>query len=114
MKKSQLSGIFFLLLGIYFFLPHIYVKKGCKHMTDTQINLIRNILEKSIYPVLPTQLVTIISAIPMDKLIYLTEIRLRINQPLLLVLGNTDIVLSPTGKLITEYDEAYLCTRDDL
>lgn len=83
-------------------------------MTDTRANVTKTILEKHIYRVLPAHIVEIFSSVPGDELVYLTEIRLRINQPLLLVLGNRDIILSPTGKIISDYDGAYLCTRDDL
>ena len=83
-------------------------------MADTQMYSIKTLLEKFIYPVLPVHIVTIINTIPVDKLTYLTEIRLRINQPLSLVLGNTDIFVSDTGKVITDSNDAYLCDRDDV
>jgi len=82
-------------------------------MTVTNI-LSESILEKYIYPVLPVRLVTMIRAVPAAILANLTEIRLRINRPLLLVLGNTDIIVNPMGRVITKYDEAYLCNQDDV
>lgn len=83
-------------------------------MTDKKSILIENILEKQIYPILPVKLVSIIRSVPVDTLVDLTEIRLRANLPLLLVLGNTDIIVSPMGKAITNYEEAYLCNQDDV
>ncbi|MBP2625541.1 MAG: stage sporulation protein [Firmicutes bacterium] len=75
---------------------------------------IENILEKFIFPVLPPHLVAIISAIPTAQLAYLMEIRLRINRPLLLVLGSVDIMLSSMGAIVNDLDAAYLCTREDV
>jgi stage III sporulation protein AA len=83
-------------------------------MTDKKNISIENILEKYIYPVLPGKLVSIIRSIPVAALVDLTEIRLRAHLPLLLVLGNTDIIISSVGKVITNYEEAYLCSQDDV
>jgi stage III sporulation protein AA len=83
-------------------------------MTDKKSILIENILEKQIYPILPVKLVSIIRSVPVATLVDLTEIRLRANLPLLLVLGNTDIIVSPMGKVIANYEEAYLCNQDDV
>ncbi len=83
-------------------------------MTDKKNIWIENILEKQIYPILPIKLVSIIRSVPVATLVDLTEIRLRANLPLLLVLGNTDIIVSPMGKVITNYKEAYLCNQDDV
>lgn len=83
-------------------------------MSDATNILIENILEKYIFAVLPSRLVTMIRAVPAVKLANLTEIRLRINRPLLLVLGNTDMVVSPIGKVATNYEESYLCNQEDV
>lgn len=83
-------------------------------MHNIQEKEIKNILEKFIFPVLPLHLVTIISAIPITQLAYLMEIRLRVNRPLLLVLGSVDIMLSSAGDIVNDLDVAYLCTRDDI
>ena len=83
-------------------------------MLNIRIKEIKNILEEFIFPVLPLHLVTIISAIPTAQLTYLMEIRLRVNRPLLLVLGSVDIMLSSVGDIVNDLDEAYLCTRDDI
>ena len=83
-------------------------------MINNQKIEIENILEKFIFPVLPLNLVTIISAIPVAQLSYLMEIRLRVNRPLLLVLGSVDIMLSPVGHIVNDREAAYLCSRDDI
>jgi stage III sporulation protein AA len=83
-------------------------------MTDSKLILVKNILEDYIYPVLPYKLVTMIREIPLEKLIDLTEIRLRVNHPLLLVLGNTDILVSPMGNTSTIHGKTYVCNQDDL
>ena len=83
-------------------------------MTDNKVFLIQKILKQSIYPVLPNNLVTMISAISFAQLADLTEIRLRINQPLLLVLGNRDISVSTMGRVVEDYNESYLCNQDDI
>jgi len=83
-------------------------------MLDIQKKEIENILKKFIFPVLPPHLVTIISAVPIVHLAYLIEIRLRINRPLLLVLGSVDIMLNSRGDIVNDVTAAYLCTRDDI
>lgn len=83
-------------------------------MLDIQKKEISLILEKFIFPVLPPFLVTIIRAVPIGQLVYLTEIRLRVNKPLLLVLGSVDIMLNSLGEIVHDVDETYLCTRDDI
>lgn len=83
-------------------------------MLNIQSEEIKIILENYIYPVLPLQLVTIISAVPTHELACLMEIRLRVNRPLLLVLGSVDIILSPTGTIVNDLAAAYCCTRDDI
>ncbi len=83
-------------------------------MTDNKNILIKKILEQSIYSVLPEQLIAMISAVSLEHLRDLTEIRLRINQPLLLVLGNQDITINAMGEVVTNSNEAYLCNPDDI
>lgn len=83
-------------------------------MLNIQIKNNNNILKDFIYPVLPLHLVTIISAVSTIQLACLMEIRLRVNRPLLLVLGSVDIMLSAMGDIVYDLDAAYLCTRDDI
>jgi len=83
-------------------------------MLKIQKKEILTMLEKFIFPVLPSHLVAIISAIPIDQLTYLTEIRLRVNRPLLLILGSVDIMLSSVGDIVHDVERAYVCTLDDI
>lgn len=71
-------------------------------------------LEKFIFPVLPYHLGAIIRSISAMRLTNLMEIRLRINRPLLLVLEDMDIMLSPKGEMLRTQEEAYVCNRDDI
>lgn len=83
-------------------------------MADEKTILLQKLLEETIYPVLPDTLITMIRAVNPKQLTGLTEIRLRTKQPLLLVLGNQDIAISLAGKVVTDYQEAYLCNQNDI
>lgn len=75
---------------------------------------IHQVLLQHIYPILPSHLSQIINSVSDNVLIKLTEIRIRANQPLLLVLGsNNDIMVSASGE-VTNHVQAYHCTRQDL
>ncbi|MCE5287351.1 MAG: stage III sporulation protein AA [Pelosinus sp.] len=69
---------------------------------------------KDIYPVLAPQLASILQLVQADILGAVTEIRIRTLKPLMLVLGNEDIMLSAAGQVTKSSHEAYLCTEDDL
>lgn len=73
-----------------------------------------NILEKFIFPMLPCHIVDMMRVIPSTELLHLTEIRLRINKPVLLVLGIKDILLRPYGLRGIDQNTTYLCSRDDV
>lgn len=73
-----------------------------------------DVLEKFIFPMLPYHVVDMMRAIPRTELRNLTEIRLRINKPVLLVLGVKDRLLWPYGLIGIDQNTAYLCTRDDV
>lgn len=83
-------------------------------MDSIEKSKIETILESFIFPVLPYHIAGMIQRIPFSQLTYLTEIRLRANRPLLLVLGNTDGMLTPKGEWINQQEEAYHCSRDDV
>jgi len=83
-------------------------------MFTIQKKEIENILHSYIFPVLPSHLVGLIGAISASQLVDLMEIRLRVNKPLLLVLGSVDIMVSPAGTIVNDQNGAYLCTRDDI
>ncbi|WP_378955578.1 stage III sporulation protein AA [Pelosinus sp. sgz500959] len=83
-------------------------------MLAIEKNEIETILQNFIFPILPYQLAAMIREVPISQLTNLTEIRLRVNKPLLLVLGNVDIMLTSKGKFLRTQDGAYRCDRDDI
>jgi len=72
------------------------------------------VLQQCIFPVLPSHLVAMISSIPTTALADVTEIRLRVNKPLLLVVGKEEMLVSPLGRTVVDPQFAYLCSRDDI
>lgn len=83
-------------------------------MVENLITKSRNILEAFIFPVLPVHIALMISRLPINTLHELTEIRLRVNRPLLLVLGMQDQMLASCEGRRGDVDISYLCTRDDV
>lgn len=77
------------------------------------MNNIQNILTKYIYPLLPPHIAHILKQLPVKSLANVTEIRIRVNQPLLLVTGNQDIMVSDIGQE-NNPSKAYHSTRQDL
>lgn len=71
----------------------------------------QNILEEFIFPVVPPHFIAMLTAVSDFPI---KEIRLRINRPIVLVLGESDIMLSPLGGVVTEEQAAYQCTREDI
>lgn len=65
----------------------------------------KQVFKEYIFPVLPPTIVRTIETIPETILEQVTEVRLRVNQPLLLVLSTNDVVC---GRPV------YYCTREDL
>lgn len=100
---------FYRFIVINFFLLHIYVKKGGWNMTN-----IINIMENYIYPVLPPVLIAVLRKVPLEVMSQLTEIRLRAERPLLLVLGATDMLLDNKGCPVAEPNKAFYCSREDI
>lgn len=74
---------------------------------------IQNILAKYIYPMLPPHITQLLMKLPVRLLANVTEIRIRVNQPLLLVTGNQDIMVADTGPE-TNPAQVYYSTRQDL
>ncbi len=73
------------------------------------MNNMQTSLNKHIYPILPPHIARLIAALPGSLLNKLTEIRIRANQPLQLVLGNQDITVQ------TEHtSQVYQCTCEDV
>ncbi len=75
---------------------------------------VSNVLKESVFPVLSPQLVSVLQGTPNILLNQVTEVRLRAELPLLLVLSNTDVMLNLSGQAIDTFSEAYVCSRDDL
>jgi stage III sporulation protein AA len=73
-----------------------------------------NAWENEIKQILPPKLFAIIENIPAKIKTQLTEIRLRVGQPLLLVLQQEDAFAAPDGKCPVSFHEAYFCTPDDI
>lgn len=70
---------------------------------------IQTTLNEHIYPVLPPHIAQLIAALPGSQLGRTTEIRLRANQPLQLVLGSEDITVQTEHKT-----RVYQCTSEDV
>ncbi|MEG6585625.1 stage III sporulation protein AA [Dendrosporobacter sp. 1207_IL3150] len=78
------------------------------------MNQISHTLEQYIYPILPPVIVGILKAVSLSVISQLTEIRLRADQPVLLVLANRDTLVSPNGLTDIDPDSAYICSREDV
>lgn len=76
--------------------------------------VIDEILTKQIFPILSPNITAILRRVPLERLSGLTEIRLRINRPLLVVLGSKDYMLTSDGELTADSVNAYLCQIDDI
>lgn len=74
----------------------------------------RKIFEQTIIPILSQPVADLIQKIPKTLLLQTTEIRLRVGQAIMLVLGTQDIFLSPTGLPVSYGDQAYCCTSEDV
>ncbi|MGI6093317.1 MAG: stage III sporulation protein AA [Veillonellaceae bacterium] len=75
---------------------------------------ITEIINDQIFPILPPNIGTLLKRIPESHLAAVTEIRLRINKPLMLIVGSEDYMISSTGSLVGETRNAYFCTNDDI
>mgnify|MGYP000949108944 CR=1 FL=1 len=75
---------------------------------------ISRILTRDILPVLSPRLGRLLKIQPPAILEKLTEIRLRVNQPLRLVLGSGDLMLSEHGQPVITSEAAYCCSREDI
>jgi len=114
-KKIPVIRDFFLFLLVYISKKSIGMyRKDDKQMFVQQQSESKHVLDDFIFPVLPSPIVGMIRAIPTGQLHALTEIRLRVNKPLLLVLGMKDMMVGPYGVIAMEQTTAYLCTREDI
>nr|WP_092067311.1 stage III sporulation protein AA [Dendrosporobacter quercicolus]NSL46518.1 stage III sporulation protein AA [Dendrosporobacter quercicolus DSM 1736]SDL53954.1 stage III sporulation protein AA [Dendrosporobacter quercicolus] len=78
------------------------------------MNQVSYALEHHIYPVLAPALKGILRALPAAQKNELTEIRLRVGQPLLLITGVTDLMVGLNGQSVVEAAQAYVCSREDV
>ncbi len=73
----------------------------------------RNIVTQQICPVLPPHIATLLMLLPDTIVNKITEIRIRVGQPLLLVLDTSDIMVTQSGKTATDL-QGYRCSSEDL
>lgn len=72
------------------------------------------VLTQTIYAVLPTRVVEILRLLPLALWQQITEIRLRIGQPVLLVAGQQDYLLGQDGIAATQGAAIVICRRADI
>jgi stage III sporulation protein AA len=70
--------------------------------------------EQFVYPVLAPAIAAVIRAAPAELRRAATEIRLRVNLPLLMITAGGDVALSADGKPGNCGDGCYVCSREDL
>lgn len=75
---------------------------------------ITKVMENDIYPILPPALTTVLRRVPLLVMSQLTEIRLRAKQPLLLVLGSSDMLIDQRGRSVAAINSAVHCSREDI
>lgn len=74
----------------------------------------RLILSKDILPALPSNLRSIIGSMPLDIVETLQEIRLRKGRPLMIVTGETDFYIAPSGRPVESPEMAYTINEADI
>lgn len=75
---------------------------------------ILELLRKQIYPYLPPTVSSLLEKAAASVIGQVTEIRLRANQPLMLVSTKGDIWLTQEGRETKKIDDAYKCSKDDI
>jgi len=78
------------------------------------MNDISSTMDRFIYPILAPGLVSILRSVSGTVVNRITEIRMRINQPLLLVLGINDAMVNLAGQITTDTNQAYICSSEDV
>ncbi|MDU4960412.1 MAG: stage III sporulation protein AA [Sporomusaceae bacterium] len=71
-------------------------------------------IEQTLLPLLPPLLAAALARLPGDCWRQATEIRLRAAQPVLILLGGTDYMLLPDGRLSQTAAGALICSREDI
>lgn len=72
------------------------------------------VLEREIYPYLPESIKDRLRLVQVSVLERIVEIRLRVKQPLLIVLPDIDYTVASDGALRTDLVNAYICTAEDI
>jgi stage III sporulation protein AA len=71
-------------------------------------------IEKTLIPILPPSIAEAVLRLPAFILQQVTEIRLRVGQPVLIMIGRADNMLCSDGILRNEVTRAVTCTREDI
>lgn len=71
-------------------------------------------VKQQIIPYLSPSIKSILNSLSLNNLHNLEEIRLRINRPLILKLGDDDYSIDETGRLTRRWNEGYVVSEDDL
>ena len=74
----------------------------------------KDVFRKYIYPFLPPNLTALLDKVPSELVGQINEIRIRIQQPLSLVLMSGDVLLDCNGRVCKSGDDAYICMREDV
>lgn len=74
----------------------------------------KNALKTEIFPYLPENVRQLLAVIEQTILDNVVEVRLRVNQPLLLVLPGRDYYVTINGSVSVEDKQAYFCTNTDI
>lgn len=71
-------------------------------------------INRDILPVLSPRIVTVLHNVPINLMEQVTEIRLRTNRPLLLMLGTHDVMINANGQPVAEYGQAYKLSLEEM
>lgn len=74
----------------------------------------KSVLEREIYPYLPEKIKESLNLVQPSILNAAVEIRLRVKQPLLLVMPDGDYYLCLNGECKQKIDHTYFCTKEDI
>lgn len=73
------------------------------------------VLNRDIFPYMPSNITKLLKLLPTNKLIWLEELRLRLARPLMLVIKNEDFMINVHGKFTSDInDEVYIVTEEDI
>lgn len=73
------------------------------------------VLEKDIFPYMPSNITRLLNLLPKNKLIWLEELRIRLARPMMLVIKDEDFMINLQGKFTQNVrDEVYIVTKEDI